>query len=164
MRAMARSTLKTVERLLKVTGLAALGLGVVFGFGDLKGWLQHSDRQAFLEWAVRQESGLPIQHPAARAFIRRFPPLRLDDREAVTHVTKWKTRIENGPTLDAAFNYMRPDQSRTEYVATLPEVRVWAAESSYPWLSWIFTFVGFVEVLGSLALGRWTRPEGGRGA
>ena len=54
--------------------------------------------------------------------------------------------------LDASFNYMRRDQSRTEYVATLEDVREWAAESFYPWLSWVLTFVGFIAVLGSEAI------------
>ena len=107
---------------------------------------------------------MSIHHPGAKAFMRRFPPSRVGDRASVTHVTKWKTRIEGGPMLDAAFNYMRPDQSRTEYVATLPEVRAWAAESSYSWLSWIFTLVGFVEVLGGSIVGTWTKSESQAGA
>jgi hypothetical protein len=152
---MNRSTLKTVERVLNVTGMIALGLGVVFGFGDLKGWFRHADRQAFLQWALHQESGLPIHDLAAQAFMGGFPPPSPSDLEIVTHVTKWKMRVEGRPVLEAAFKYMRSDQSRTEYVATLPQVREWATESSYPWLSWILTVIGFLEVLGGKILGRW---------
>jgi hypothetical protein len=61
------NALPSLERFLKFTGLVVLGLGVFFGYADSNGWLQHVDRQEFLECALEQESGLPVQHPAGRS-------------------------------------------------------------------------------------------------
>ena len=49
--------------------------------------------------------------------------------------------------------------SRTEYVTTLGEVHEWAAESSYPWLSWVLTFIGFIEVVASEAIERRSKRK-----
>ena len=149
---MSNDNLNRLQSFLKITGLLALALGVCLGLADLVGWLRYSDRDAFLQWAIYEESGLPIETLAAQAFVRRFPPPDTVDISTITHVTKWRLRLDGGLALDAAFNYGRREGSRTEYVATLGDVREWAAESSYPWLSWVLTLVGFIEVLGSEAI------------
>ncbi|MBI2359676.1 MAG: hypothetical protein HYV04_12380 [Deltaproteobacteria bacterium] len=162
MRTNINSSVRTVERFLKITGLGALALTVFVNFAEARGWLRDANRQMLLEWALNDETGLPIEHPAARAFMNRFPPPAANDRNLITHVTKWKSRLENGPVLDATFNYMRHDRSRTNYVATLAEVREWAAESRYAELPWILGLIGFVEVAGSMILNRWIRVESQR--
>jgi len=147
---MSTNSSQTTRRLswfLKITGLLALAAAVILQFSDLKGWLHYPDRQAFLKWALESQGGLPISDPAAHAFVDRFPPpgsVRVTD---ITFVTKSVLKIENGPVMEASFNYLLRDQSKTSYVATLPEVREWANESSYPWLSWILAVVGLIEVL-----------------
>jgi hypothetical protein len=148
----ARPRLKTVERVLAWSWIPIV-LGAAFLFANQMGWLRHADRSAFLHWALHEEIGLPIEAPAAQAFMRRFPPSS-GDRISVTHVTKFQTRLDNGPVLDACFCYMRADLSRTEYVATLSDVREWAAESSYGWWSLIFSVVGIAMLAGREVLRR----------
>ncbi len=138
---------KTLAKWLKFAGMVFLAAGLLFEFADLMGWLKHRDRQAFLNWILHEEAGLAVDDPAARAFMRRFPPPDLSDVDRITRVTKLKTTVENGPVLNSAVNYMRRDQSRTPYVASLPDVRAWADESPYPWLSWILGVIGFVVVI-----------------
>lgn len=141
--------MKKLETLLTVVGLIVLAAGVVLGYADLRGSLRYPEREAFVRWATEEDVGLPIESSAAQAFIKHFPPPGGEEIESLTHVTKWKTQLEGGPVLDASFNYMRRDQSRTQYVATLSDVRGWASESRYPWLSWLLTAVGFIVVLAS---------------
>ncbi|OFW14128.1 MAG: hypothetical protein A3F70_01360 [Acidobacteria bacterium RIFCSPLOWO2_12_FULL_67_14] len=143
----ARSRRPTAGVVARATGLSVLALAVAVGFADLKGWLGYSDRRAFVEWAIQSDAPLPAGSAAGRAFMTRFPP-SLADRRLVTHVTTWKTSFADGPVLDASFNYMRRDESRTDYVATLPQVREWAAESRYGWLPWALTVIGFIPLLG----------------
>lgn len=154
-----RLTLKTVEWFLKLTGVAALAASVCLSFAEARGWSRHADRQAFLEWALNEEGGLSIEDPVATAFVTTFPPRRDDGAGAVTHVTKWKSRIGGGPVLDVAFNYLRSDQSRTSYVATLADVREWAAEPRYRELPWILGLIGLVEVAGGMMVNGWTKNK-----
>lgn len=150
--------LRKLELTLRLTGIAVLGVGVLTGFADLKGWLRDGDREAFLQWALQSSVGMPIGQSSAQAFMKRFPPpedARISD---ITHITKQVERPERGPVLQAAFNYMHSDHSRTAYVATLADVREWAAESPYPWVSWLLTVIGFLEVLGSTGI-QWRRER-----
>lgn len=143
---------QTVGVVSRVIGLTALALAVVLGFAVPKGWLGYGDRRAFLEWAIQSDAALPADSPPARVFMARFPP-SLADRRLVTHVTIWRTSFKEGPMIDASFTYIRRDQSRTEYVATLPQVREWAAESPYGWLPWTLTVLGFIALLGDAVVG-----------
>ena len=144
--------LETVRWWLKGTGLTALALGVALGLADLRGWLRQPSRTAFVQWAQNSRSGLPVSEAPAQAFMRRFPPPEGVALGQMTHVTKYVQRLDNGPALEVAFNYMLADESRTSYVATLEQVQAWADESPYPWLAWVLTLVGFLEVAGSTAM------------
>ena len=147
--------IKKIEWILKVTGVIVLGIGVLIGFANLMGWLRYDDREAFLHWALESQTGLSIAGPAGQAFMKRFPPPEGARSELITHITKMVVRAENGPVMQASFNYMHSDHSRTSFVATLADVREWAAESPYPWLSWVLMAVGFLEVLGSTVIQWW---------
>lgn len=136
----------------KITGLFILGIGVIIGYGNLRGWFLHPERQEFLKWVLESDVGMPIEHPSARAFMRHFPPLEDARTEEITHVTKNVQRLENGGVLLASINYMHRDHSRTTYVATLPEIREWAAETTYPWLAWSLTLIGFFVVSATTVL------------
>ena len=149
---------KTLEWTLRITGLIVLGVGVIFGLADLRGWLRYDERQAFLQWTLESHTGMPISEPSAQAFMKQFPPPQEARVRDITHITKMVVRPSNGPVMQASFNYMHRDQSRTSHVATLADVREWAAESPYPWLAWSLALVGFLEVLGSTAL-QWRRER-----
>ena len=135
--------------ILKITGLCVLGVGVFLQLADLLGWLRHEDRQIFLRWALQSRGGLPISDPGAQAFVARFPPPEGTWVSEITQVAKESYKLPNGPALEVLFSYMRIGGSKTSYVATLPEVREWASESWYPWLSWVLSCVGFTALLGS---------------
>ena len=128
-------------------GLCILGIGVVVGYGNLRGWFLYPERQEFLKWVIESEVGMPIENPSAQAFMRDFPPPENARTEKIMHVTKWLQRLENGGVNEAQINYMQRDHSRTKYVATLPEIREWARETTYPWLAWSLTLIGFLVVL-----------------
>lgn len=151
-RATAMKWISLLKNFLKVTGLILLALGVVLGFADLKGCLNYPERGKFLYWALNSKVGLPVTESSAQAFIKRFPPPTDARPGEITHITKHVMRVENGPVSQASFNYMHGDTSRTSYVATFDEVRSWAGESRYPWIAWILTLLGFLEVLASTIL------------
>ncbi len=142
---------RTAGVVARAVGLSALALAVLVGFADLQGWLGYADRRAFLDWAIQGDAPLPADTEPGRAFMTRFPPA-LVDRGYVTHVTRWKTSFADGPVVEALFNYQRRNGSATDYVATLPQVREWAAESPFAWLPWLLTVVGFIPLLGDALL------------
>ena len=145
---------KRMRRSLKVIGLVILGFGVITGYGNLRGWFHSTERQEFLRWALESDVGMAIEHPSAQAFIRRFPPPENARPEEITHVTKNVVRMSSGEVLQASFNYMHRDHSRTTDVATLREIQAWVAETTYPWLAWSLTLLGFLVVLGSTVFDR----------
>ena len=49
---------------------------------------------------------------------------------------------------------MHRDGTRTSYVATLSEIKDWAVNTNYPFLSWLLSLIGFFEVLGGFLLER----------
>ncbi|HAB54655.1 MAG TPA: hypothetical protein DCE80_21160 [Ignavibacteriales bacterium] len=44
---------------------------------------------------------------------------------------------------------MRKDETRTKFVATLDDVRKWASETPYQWISLWVTLIGFIELVGN---------------
>lgn len=91
---------------------------------------------------------MSLDQPAAKEFMKKFPPPPGEKKENLTHLTKSVMKYEIGGTLNASVNYMRKDMSRTSHVATLEEIRYWTDETPYPWISWLITLVGFIELLG----------------
>jgi len=139
---------------LKLIGLAIIVGGVVFQFADLKGFLSNRERQEILDWVLHSESGLSLESPAAKEFMRKFPPPNNESVKDCTHLTKSVMQYETGGIISANVNYMRRDLSRTSHVATLEDIRRWAAETPYPWISWWITIFGLFELAATFYLER----------
>ncbi len=130
-----------------------MAIGLILAFLDLKGYFKSKNRMEILYWVSNSNSGMPINLPAAKEFIKRFPPQ--DEKfNNLTHLTKNVIRYELDGIVDASVNYMRRDLSRTKNVATLDEIRRWTLETPYPWIAWGLTLVGFIELLGNWYIDR----------
>ena len=139
---------KWLRTLFKITGLFILAIGVITGYGNLRGWFLYPERQEFLKWALESDVGMPIEDPSAQAFMRDFPPPEDARPEEITHVTKQVLTPASGGVREPLwFDYMLRDNSHTSYVVTFAQVRKWAEETSYPWLAWGLTLLGFLVVL-----------------
>jgi len=135
--------------ILKITGIIIIILGLILRFLDLKGYLKNKERIAILNWALDSESGMSIELPAAKEFMKKFSPPQGEDINNLTHLTKSVMNYEIGGILNASVNYMRKDNSRTSHVATLVEIRAWANKSPYPWIAWWLTLIGLIALLGN---------------
>lgn len=151
--------------LLKLIGFAIVAIGIVVQFGDLKGYLKNSERQELLDWVLHAGSGIALESPAATEFMKRFPPPNNESAKNFTHLTKSVMRYETGGIIIVNVNYIRKDLSRTSHVATIEEIRRWASETPYPWISWWITIIGFLVLLASFYLERrqatqpWHAPD-----
>lgn len=141
--------LRKISTFLKITGIAAIAIGLILEFTDLKGYLKDKKRTEILNWVLYSNSGMPIEQPEAKVFMKKFPPPSGEKEENLTHLTKSVMKYEVGGILNASVNYMRKDTSRTSHVATLEEIRSWTNETPYPWISWWITLVGFIELVGN---------------
>jgi len=148
---------KSIIVLLDIMALIICGLGLLFAYFDITGLFEKSERKAFLNWVLKSDSGLSINEPSARAFMKEFPPPSEVQISKITHIVKWKMNLQNGLPTDAQINYMFADQSRTAYVATLDDVRQWVYETSYPWVAWICSLVGFLVLLINRIIGWCTK-------
>lgn len=136
--------MKKILNILEIIGIIVLALGLILGFANLKGWFNNKNRIEFLNWALTSDSGISIELPAAKEFIKAFPPPEGEQLNNLTHLTKDKLNFESGGTINISINYMRKDFSRTTHVATLSDIRTWTSETSYPWISWWLTLIGFL--------------------
>jgi hypothetical protein len=142
-----------IKKYLKISGLIILAAGVIVGFANIKGWFKNSTRLAIIEWAKNTNTGLPISHPSAQAFMKDFPPPSDTKIEEITHLTKTVIRsASGGQPMNVSINYMLNDHSRTSNVATLADLERWASNTVYPWIAWTLSFVGFIEILSSSIL------------
>ncbi|MBU1184228.1 MAG: hypothetical protein KJ663_03530 [Proteobacteria bacterium] len=139
---------------LKLIGFAIVAFGITVQFADLKGYLKNRESQKILDWVLYSKSGMPLESPAAREFIKKFPPPNTESVEDLTHLTKSVMQYETGGLISANVNYMRKDLSRTGHVATLEEIRRWTSETPYPWISWWITILGFLALLVTFYLER----------
>ena len=138
---------KEWKKPIQISGLIIMAIGIFIGFGNLRGWFKKTDRVEFLRWVIEEPAGMPIDAPAAREFMSKFPPPKDARVNEITHVTKQTIKSAGGPPMSASINYMHRDGTRTIYVATLEQVREWASESSYPWVAWVVTVIGFIPTL-----------------
>ena len=92
-----------------------------------------------------------------------YPPPADNNSSEITHVTKNIIKFDKGPVQSASINYMHRDGSRTSFVATLDDVRQWAAQTSYPFLAWVLSVIGFAEVLIGFLIERYKARQGNEG-
>ena len=135
--------------------------GVVVGYLDLSGRFLDQDKQAFLQWVLTPGVGLPVSTPAAKKFMIAFPPPADSNLSEITHVTKSVMTVEKGPVQSASINYMHRDGSRTSFVAALDDVRQWAQQTSYPFIAWLLSLIGFAEVLLGFLIERYKAKNEG---
>jgi hypothetical protein len=146
---MSKKNLKRISNFLKLTGMLAVALSLVLGLADLKGYLRNKNRMTILNWVLHSTSGISVGTPAAKEFIKQFPPPPGEQIDNLTQLTKNIIRQEHGGIYNASINYMRKDQTRTSFVATLDDVRKWASKTPYPWIAWWLTLIGFIELAGN---------------
>jgi len=149
---MNKEKIKKISTFLKITGIIAIAIGLILEFTDLKGCLIDKQRIEILNWALNSDSGMSIELPAAKKFMKNFPPPENEKKENLTHLTKSVMQYEIGGILNASVNYMRKDTSRTSHIATLEEIRKWANETPYPWISWWITLFGFIGLIGNFII------------
>jgi len=126
--------------------------GIAAGYGNLRGWFRHTDRAGVVRWMLESETGLPLAEPGAVAFTERFPPPAETDERThgrLTHLTKTMMKSTGGGRPVGGFvTYMHADTTRTGSAATLDDVRRWAEETPYPWLSLALTALGATLTIG----------------
>lgn len=144
--------MKRLTFILKTTGIILVGIGVLLGFLDLIGAFVDQDKEYVITWATTSKSGLSIDHPGARKFLKAFPPTSHEQGKEITHLTKQVIESAPGGAMVISINYMYSDLTRSVYVANLPEVKEWARATSYPWIAWSLSFLGFTEVLVSFVI------------
>ncbi len=139
--------MEKISNILKITGLIAIAIGITIHFIDLKGYLRDKERIEILNWTLNSDIGLPIESLAAREFMEKFPPPQSENKDIFSHLTKSVLKTASGKVFNASVNYMRKDGTRTNDVVTLEEIRMWAYETPYSWISWWLDSFGFLVLL-----------------
>ena len=135
---------------LKIFGRVVTVLGVTVALLNLRGCFQDQTRADLLRLALAagHRQGVSITHPAAAAFMKRFPPPSTTNVDEITHIIKMGMVMGTGYASAMPFAYLLRGGAVTKHVADLDEVRSWASESPYPWVAWWVTLIGIIAVLG----------------
>lgn len=130
---------------LKLLGVAIGFLGIVAAFADLLGYFTDAEKVAFAELVMRSKDVVPRSTRGFEKFIRAFPPPDGIDPDTVTHIADKLLRIGSESNVGSTVAYV-VNGKRTSSVARFDEVREWASNSSYRWISWIITAFGWFMV------------------
>ena len=129
---------------LKVIGLSIVFIGLVIGLGNLLGWFTHTERLDMVE-LIRTKGSIPVTTPGFRELIRTYPPRSPEKTIAIIRLGP-TTSISSGGyvTLTGPLAYYDVKNNRTLPALTFDELEQWATASSYPWLIWVISAIGFV--------------------
>ncbi len=142
---------------LKVIGLSIIFIGLVAGLGNLLGWFTHSERLEMVK-LIRTEGSIPVTATGFVDLLHAYPPPSIVNKDAVVRLGT-TTAFESGgyviPT--GPLVYYNVNNRSTLQILTFNELEKWATASSYPWLAWVISTIGFVVTAIGFAndLRRW---------
>ena len=137
----------SLHKSLRITGWFITLFGIIIGLGNLLGWFQSKSRKDFYQLVMKTGSGIPITHPAAQEFIKRFPPPAGFNKLKITHITKLVLATESGFPISGTLQYMNERGERSSDVATFEDVRVWTEGTNVGWIAWITIVCGWILVI-----------------
>lgn len=140
---------------MKISGLIILLFGVILGYLDITGIFVSKEKEAFLSWVLTSKTGLSVTEPAAKVFMKDYPPPKSNNAQEITHVTKNTiTVVGSKEVLNAGINYMYANGERTAVVASLDKVREWESKTIYPVVAWVLSLIGLIEMTASFVIER----------
>lgn len=140
--------MKKLALIIEILGIVVVSVSVVITYLDMKGIFVDPNRVAVYDWATKTKTGLSLDKPAAKEFMKKFPPPETKNTNEVTHLVKTTMGSElGGRQLDVMINYMYSDTSRSPMVANLSDVQSWINETSYKWISWSISVVGLLILI-----------------
>jgi hypothetical protein len=129
---------------LKVIGLAIVFIGLVAGLGNLLGWFTHSERFEMVKM-IRTGGSIPVTATGFADLLHAYPPPSTVNKAAVARLSL-TTSIRSGGyvTPTGPLAYYDVNNSRIAPILTFDELEKWATASSYPWLAWVISTIGFI--------------------
>ena len=129
---------------LKVIGLSIVFIGLVTGLGNLLGWFTHTERLEMVE-LIRTKGTIPVTTAGFTELLRAYPPPSTVNTAAIIRLGP-TTALRSGGyvTPTGPLAYYDVNNHRTPPILTFDELEQWATVSSYPWLTWVISAIGFV--------------------
>jgi hypothetical protein len=130
---------------LKVIGLSIVFIGLVAGLGNLLGWFTHSERLEMVR-LIRTKESIPVTTTGFAELLHTYPPPPSTvNKDAVVRLGPITSIRSIGyVTPLAPLAYFDVNNNRTPPILTFDELEKWATASSYPWLAWVISAIGFV--------------------
>ena len=129
---------------LKVIGLSIVFIGLVIGLGNLLGWFTHTERLEMVE-LIRTKGTIPVTTAGFIELLRAYPPRSPVNTIAIIRLGP-TTSIRSGGyvTPTGPLAYYDVNNHRTPPILTFDELEQWATASSYPWITWVISAIGFL--------------------
>jgi hypothetical protein len=131
-----------IEKFLKWIGLIIALIGLILGVLDLKGVFSHLDREHMVQ-LILSTGRVASSSPGFSDFIKKFPPPKGWKESDITGLAP-STLIQSGGVVTPIGPLIYVGVGKqTRRVANFDDLVEWSQESSYPWISWIVTAVGW---------------------
>ncbi len=129
----------------KLAGLVVGLVGLFAAFLNLQGCFADKEKLDIAKLIRESEGPIPRSTPAFEKFLSDFPPPHGIDSTAVTHIVKNRIQTHDQFIMNGVVRYFAKNQKTTP-VATFEDVRIWAEETIYAWISWFIMFGGWLMV------------------
>ena len=132
-----------IAKFLKWLGLIIALIGLFLGLLDLIGVFSHPDRENMVQ-VIRSKGTVPSSNPAFSDFIKKYPPPKGWKETDITGLGPSSSIKSGGVVTPTGPLIYVGIGKQTRRVATFDDIVEWSQESSYPWISWIVTAVGWL--------------------
>jgi hypothetical protein len=147
-----------LEKTLKWIGLVITFIGLLLGYLDLKGFFSHPDRVQMVQ-AILKNGKAESDQAAFPDFLKEYPPpinWQKGDIKGIAPLTS----IRSGGVVTATGPLIYFGVGKqTGRITTFKDLEEWANKSSYPWVSWVTTVVGWLICALGLILESFEKKE-----
>lgn len=129
---------------IKIIGLFIIYIGLLAGLGNILGWFRHPERMEITNLILTKGS-VPSSATGFSELISSFPPSNLFNGKKIVRLGV-SSMISNGGLITpfGPLKYYYADGISSHSILTFEELKQWSIESSYQWLAWVISAVGFL--------------------
>ena len=133
-------------------GLLILFVGLVSGLGNLLGWFTHTERLEMVN-LIRTDGSIPATATGFSELLEAYPPPSTINANAIIRIgTTTSLRSGGYVTPTGPLAYYDANNHHTLPILTFDELVKWATASSYSWVSWVISAIGFFVTMIGFAI------------
>ncbi|TFB09861.1 hypothetical protein E3V36_05540 [Candidatus Marinimicrobia bacterium MT.SAG.2] len=124
-------------------GLSTIFIGLLAGLGNLLAWFEHPERMEIVNLILTKGS-VPSSTAGFLDLYSSFPPTNNFNENIIVRLGVGSSMSSGGYfTPVGPLKYFAANDIYSQSILTFEELKQWATGSSYPWLAWAISAIGF---------------------